>query len=193
MWRYPKSNYKCTVLIQHVPTSKYLTIEPHHNNKITLYNEEQVTDASIFNVYERQTPRNNHNQDGLLSSSSTSTSKLNLIIGFQNKCTNLWLGQSSVFGSVVCTARKFGKNEEWEIDDGIMEMTKILCASANWGSGGWLNATGASQRRQGGVDGEDETENVSFTFGGYDAASKKSATLWSVIVLDDDDDDGKKP
>ncbi len=169
---------------------KYLTVEPHHNHKLTLYSYEQITDGSIFHIYERQTtrnspppPSNNHDYDGGLEQSSKN---MNQIIGLQNKSTLRWLGgQSSILGwtSVVCKAKAFGFNEEWEVDEGIMERTRILCASVNSGSGGWFNAIidenhHGSQER--GCD-----VNVSFSFGGYDALSKRNATLWTIVVMDD--------
>ena len=185
MWKYPKSDYKCSVIIQHIATQTYLTIEPHQNNKLTLHKQPH-SDASVFNVYERRTP-------GIRSAVSReddmmgTTNQLNMI-GFCNKCTRTWLGQSSFLGSVSCSARKFGKNEEWELDDGIMERTKILCASANWGSGGWLNANANSYSNNGGEqDNRTKLEGVSFAFLGYDAVSKKNASLWSVIILSDSD------
>lgn len=97
------------------------------------------------------------------------------MVGFCNKCTRTWLGQSTFLGNVDCSARKFGKNEEWELDDGLMIRTRILCASASWGSGGWLNVV-------------DNNTNGSFSFGGYDVTSKKKASLWSLVVLSDDSD-----
>ncbi len=163
MWRYPKSNYRCSVLIQHCPTQKYLTIQPKNNNRITLKPQSQ-SDASIFDIYERQ----------FTSNSKDNNSQSIKMIGFCNKCTRTWLGQSSFLGSVVCSARKFGSNEEFELDDdGVMSRTKILCTSANWGSGGWLNV----------VDYDNDTKESYFSFGGYDAASKKNASLWSLDVL----------
>ena len=51
-----------------------------------------------------------------------------------------------------------------------MEQTKLLCASANWGSGGWLKV--------------DERTGTSFTIGGFDPQSKQKASVWSIIVLD---------
>ena len=159
MWQYPKADYKCSVLVQHVPTQKYLTIVPQNGNTIAL-REKASPESSVFEVHERRTPT---------SSNGEKDRKLKMI-GLCNKCTKTWMGQSSFLGSVVCTAKKFGKNEEWELEDGIMERTKILCASANWGSGGWLNV-------------DDET-GEKFSFGGYEAASKRNASLWSVIVLD---------
>ncbi len=159
MWRFPKADYKCSVIVQHVPTQKYLTVEPHNNNKITL----QVVanpESSVFEVHERRTPTTTNGEND----------RALKMIGLCNKCTRTWMGQSTFLGSVSCTAKKFGKNEEWELDDGVMDRTRILCASANWGSGGWLNV--------------DEETGERFSFGGYDAASKKKASLWSVIVLD---------
>lgn len=189
MWRYPKSDYKCSVIIQHVATQTYVTIEPQRNNKLALYTQPH-SDASVFNVYERRTPgtrsaalssQNGHEDDIM------NTKQLNMI-GFCNKSTRTWLGQSSFLRSVSCSARKFGKNEEWELDDGIMERTKILCASANWGSGGWLDVNVIpNPDNDGQQDSRTKMESASFAFLGYDVISKKNASLWSVIVLRDSD------
>lgn len=102
---------------------------------------------SVFDIHERRESR---------------------LIGFKNKCTGTWLGQSTL-GSIMCHAKTFGRNEEWEFDDGAMTRTKMLCASANWGNGGWLEA-------------DDERE--AFSIGGHTVDSKKNASEWSVSVLD---------
>jgi len=162
MWGLPKSDFKCTVIIQHIPSQKYLTIEPHHNNKLTLQPIPHP-DASVFEVHERK---------GGTSTNQNDDKNTHKIIGFLNKCSRTWIGHSTFMSSVVCSAKKFGRNEEWELDDGIMHMTKILCVSANWNNGGWLL-----------VDEEAEY----FSFVGFDAASKKKASLWSIIVLPPDE------
>ena len=85
--------------------------------------EEQFqSDASIFGVYVRGAgsgggqqrqqqyrgdEKNNTNQHH-------QHCKNNTIIGFKNKCANRWLGQT-LFGSVACSATRFGKREEWEV------------------------------------------------------------------------------
>ena len=92
------------------------------------------------------------------------------LIGFMNKCSRTWLGQSGL-GYIVCNAKKFGQKEEWEIDDSDdMTITKILCASAHWGNGGWLQVDEA---------------NEAFSVGDYDADAKNKASMWSIVILDD--------
>ena len=165
MWKIPRSDYKCSVILQHVPSENYLIIQPQHNNKLAL-SPDAHSDASIFDVYERRTP----NKIPFNDANDSDTVKM---IGFCNRSTKKWLGQSKIFGAVACSTWTFGKNEEWELDDGMMDRTRILCASANWGSGGWLNIK------------YDEQHDCNFSFGGYDASSKKSASLWNVIVINE--------
>jgi len=145
-WSSPKSDFKCFVAVEHVETRKFLTIEPHKGNKVVLY-EDLHPDLSVFEVHERPDSR---------------------LIGFMNICTRKWLGQSTL-GYVVCNAKYFGRNEEWELDDGNMERTKVLCASANWGNGGWLKV---------------DDSNGYFSVGGYDSSEKQKASMWSVAVFD---------
>jgi hypothetical protein len=128
-----------------VNSQQYLSVEPHNKNKLALHNNLHP-DMSVFDVYERRGSK---------------------LIGIQNKCTGTWLGLS-ILGYVVCNSNKFGSNEEWELDDEPMNKTRILCASANWGNGGWLE-----------LDARMET----FSIGHYDLDSKKNAALWSMIVL----------
>ena len=92
------------------------------------------------------------------------------LVGLTNKCTRTWLGQSAM-GFIVCNSKRFGQSEEWELDgEGDMSQTKILCACANWGSGGWLTVN---------------EDNGTFSVGGYDAVAKKMAANWSIVVLDE--------
>ena len=51
-----------------------------------------------------------------------------------------------------------------------MTITKILCASAHWGNGGWLQVDEA---------------NEAFSVGDYDADAKNKASMWSIVILDD--------
>ena len=148
MWRSPPSDFKCRVAIEHVVTKKYLSIEPHNNKKISLH-EFLHPELSVFEVYERRGSK---------------------LIGFKNLCTKTWLGQSTL-GYIVCNAKKFGRNEEWELDDNNMTRTKMLCASANWGNGGWLQVN---------------EKNDAFTIVNYGLdGAKEKASIWSVIVVSD--------
>jgi len=138
------------VAIEHIATKRFLSIEPHNKNKLALHGSFHP-DMSVFEVHERRESK---------------------LMGFKNICTGTWLGQSSL-GSVLCSARVFGRNEEWELDDDIMTQTKLLCASANWGNGGWLE-----------VDADGRRE--SFAIGNYDVEAKQKAAIWSILVLNND-------
>lgn len=163
IWRSVKSDFKCWVILQHLPSNRYLTVLPHRTGNTVSLEEDFRSDSAIFGVYTRR--------------KSEST------IGFLNKCTNRWMGQSMLFGYVACSASRFGYREEWELDDAIGQNgeefelddsiarnTKILCCCANGGQGGWLDV--------------DETSGA-FEIGEFDIASKNKAPIWSVVVLDD--------
>lgn len=146
LWRSPKSDFKFSVTIQHLSTNKYLSIDPKEKNKIFLH-DDLHPDLSVFDVHER---RGSH------------------LVGFMNRCTKTWLGQSTL-GYFSCHAKKFGRNEEWEFDDAeSMARTKLLCACAAWGNGGWLKLN--------------ET-NHSFSFVEYTSESKQLASNWSIVVI----------
>jgi len=149
VWRSLKSDFKCCVGIEHVQTKRFLAVEPQNKRRLILQDEFHP-ETCAFEVHERR-----------------GSCKL---VGFQNKCTRTWLGQSAL-GYIVCKAGNFGRNEEWEIDDGNMSRTQLLCACSNYGNGGWLLV-------------HDDTENFSVL--GYDSKAKERATLWSIVVLDDD-------
>jgi len=126
-----------------------LSIEPQNKNRLGLH-DNLHPDLSVFEIHERR-------GSGL--------------IGFMNKCTRTFIGQSAL-GYVACNSNKFGRNEEWELDDENMARTKILCASANWGNGGWL---------------EVDEKHEAFSLGGYDATAKEKASMWSIVVLDENE------
>lgn len=148
LWRSPKSDYKCSVTIQHTITKKYLSVEPMQKNKMTLH-DDLHPDLCIFEMHERRGSN---------------------LVGFVSKCTRTWLGQSTL-GYITCNAKKFGRNEEWEIDDVDMSRTKIICASANWGNGGWLKV--------------DETKGV-FSVTNYVTEAKLNASEWSITIVSED-------
>ncbi len=117
--------------MEHVPTGKYLSILPSNNNCPSL--EEQFqSDASIFGVYVRgggsgggqQRQQQYHGDEKSNTNQHHQHCKNNTIIGFKNKCANKWLGQT-LFGSVACSATKFGKREEWEVS--VMQEYMFIC------------------------------------------------------------------
>lgn len=184
VWRSPKSDFECHVLIQHLATQHYLSVYSTANQKYQLCLQPELdnmlqADMCIFSVYKRRGAASTNtsssgggggaNDDDPNSSRSSPTACSSTTIGFKSKCTGKWLGQSFM-GSVVCSASKFGPREEWELDNHTMEQTKLLCASANWGSGGWLEV--------------EERTGSTFTFSGFDSNAKQKASVWSVIVLE---------
>ena len=149
LFRSPKSDWKYNVSIQHISSKKYLRIEPTQKNKVALHIDLHP-ELSVFEVHGRR------NSD---------------LVGFMNKCTRTWLGQSTL-GYIVCNVKKFGRNEEWDIDeigDVGIGRSKLLCACANWGNGGWLKV---------------DEQNESFAIGNYDSQEKKSASTWSIVIHD---------
>ena len=79
-----------------------------------------------------------------------------------------YLGQS-LLGYLVCSAARYGRAEEWELDgdaSGPGGGVAILCVGANWGSGGWLEANPAAGTVQVG--------------GSSGPAARKRAALWRV-------------
>mmetsp|Transcript_14618 Transcript_14618/g.27485 ORF Transcript_14618/g.27485 Transcript_14618/m.27485 type:complete len:491 (+) Transcript_14618:56-1528(+) len=156
LWRKPPKDFQYRVAFQHVTSQQFLSIEPHNKNKLSLH-KTLHPDMSVFDIYERRGSK---------------------LIGIQNKCTGTWLGLS-LLGYVVCNSNKFGNNEEWELDDEPMNKTRILCASAHWGNGGWL---------------EFDAKTETFLIGDYGLDSKKNAALWSIIILSNNanDDNDKR-
>lgn len=54
-----------------------------------------------------------------------------------------------------------------------LALTKMLCACANWGNGGWLE-----------VD-VNEGQDSSFSVGPFDSAAKTKASVWSIKAIDE--------
>ena len=150
MWRVSRAKILRKVTIQHVTSGKYLSVEPHNGNKLCLHTRFHP-EMSLFEIHGRP---NSH------------------LIGFKNICSKTFLGQS-FFGAIVCNATRYGRNEEWELEDDSMKNTKLLCASANGGSGGWIEVDESADK---------------FAVKGQDKVSKQKATLWQITVVEIVDD-----
>ena len=90
------------------------------------------------------------------------------VVGLRGRRTRTYLGQS-LLGYLVCSAARYGRAEEWELDgdaSGPGGGVAILCVGANWGSGGWLEANPAAGTVQVG--------------GSSGPAARKRAALWRV-------------
>ena len=89
MWKSVKTEFSCWVIIQHIQSHKYLTVDVDTNKVII---SDFAADASVFGVWKR------HEQ----------------VIGLVNRATQKWLGQT-LMGNVGCSASNFGRREEWEV------------------------------------------------------------------------------
>ena len=83
--------------------------------------------------------------------------KGNNLVGIKSKADEKWVGQN-FFGSLDCGAASFGNRQEWELendacledttketDGATAKSTRLLCASAGWGSGGYITVGSAPQ------------------------------------------------
>jgi len=91
------------------------------------------------------------------------------VVGLQNKQSVRYLGQS-MLGYLSCSSSKYGRAEEWEINDEDRD-TAIMCVGANWGNGGWLEAN---------------TAKGTVSIGGYGIEAKNNAALWRITEIDYD-------
>mmetsp|Transcript_2659 Transcript_2659/g.4140 ORF Transcript_2659/g.4140 Transcript_2659/m.4140 type:complete len:459 (+) Transcript_2659:176-1552(+) len=141
-----KPNFQSWMTIKYLPTNQYLT----QSSDGLVLTDRNCGDASVFGVYKRQGDA----------------------IGLQNKLTHKWLGMN-IWGNIRCDGSSFGSREEWEIDDRDPSRTYLLCACANWGSGGWIIMT--PQKKLISVGSEIE--------------NKRKALLWSFteVKLTEDD------
>lgn len=145
------------VTIRHLATGKYLAVV-----KGDLYLLPQVNRQScVFSVWTR--------------------TRQGRIFGLQNKCTDKWAGQS-LFGSLVCTSSTFGRREEWEADSDEKDdvasseeskhwnRTRLLCASAGWGAGGYLTV---------------RMSDFAVSLSGATAEDRKNADFWCIQETND--------
>jgi len=141
---------QCEVRIQHLPTERYVMVVDNGLLEFSAI----VKQATRFNLWKTQ----------------------GNLYGFQNSITNHWLGQStSIFlpgkqNNIVCNASSFGQREQWELDEDYQGQhqleTRLLCASANWGAGGWIKVL----------------DNGSIKILGDNSnQGKKDATLWRIV------------
>lgn len=147
MWKLRRANVIRSVIIQQVPSGKYLMVEPQYGNKLSLQSHFH-SEMSLFEIHERYGSK---------------------MVGFKNVCSKTYMGQS-FFGAIVCNSTKYGRNEEWELDDDSMKGTKLLCASANGGNGGWLQL--------------EEGSSCKFAVLGCDVVDKQKATLWNIVAME---------
>ena len=167
----PKHVLGSAVWIRHVASGKWLSVV-----KSDLYlvatPPKYGPESCLFDVYARQ---------------KNAGSQTTSLFGLKNRLTNKWLGQN-MLGSLSCSATSYGRREEWEADEDdwwskLVEKnkpgpsstrtsttTRLLCASAGWGYGGYLMV---------------RKRDLAVSIGGSTLEDKKHADLWEIIVRED--------
>lgn len=120
-WTPPKKVFDRWVTIKHIETGRYIA---DLNGSLALVDELNAK-TCIFGVWTRH-------------SSGSS------LFGLKSKSSGRFAGQT-MMGSLSCTSTSFGQREEWQVDGSNWEQTRLLCASANWGAGGYLTTVTTRQ------------------------------------------------
>jgi hypothetical protein len=148
-----KSVFYATVIIRHVETGKYLSVVGSDLYLVNRYSPISCT----FDVHKRQ----------------------GNVVGLKSRSNNKWMGQSFLTGSLLCAASTFGRREEWETDGSSnwtsparttdTMITRLLCTSAAWGQGGYIQVRVA--------------ESFAIQIGGMTADESKTAAQWSMTII----------
>jgi ElaB/YqjD/DUF883 family membrane-anchored ribosome-binding protein len=155
-----KSVFYATVVIRHVETGKYLSVL---GNDLYLVNRFSPISCA-FDVHKRQ----------------------GNIIGLKSRSNHKWMGQSFLTGSLTCSASTFGRREEWETDGSSKwtsptsdaMTTRLLCTSAGWGQGGYIQVT--------------VSNNCAIKIGGVTAADAKVAAQWTMSAITDETEGARR-
>jgi hypothetical protein len=109
-WSPAKPTYFGSVSIRHLETGKYVSVVNQDLYLVPKFHPE----SCVFALWKRQGE----------------------IFGLKNKYSSRWVGQS-LLGNIACSAYSFGRREEWEADTD-WNRSRLLCSSAGWGAGGYL-------------------------------------------------------
>ena len=113
-WTPVKPTFDRTVSIRHVKTGFYLAVRSTKGDLCLTPTFHAET--CVFGLWKRQ----------------------GQIFGLKNEFNRKWVGQG-LLGGLTCTAGSFGRREEWEVSNNDnWQDTKLVCASAGWGNGGYL-------------------------------------------------------
>lgn len=149
-WTPAKAVFKGNYSLRHVDTGKYLAVL---QNEVFLVNRRHPQTCQ-FAVHQRPNTR---------------------LAGLRNHSNRSWLGQSFLTGSLQCAAKTLGRREEFELDqvdldnvndDDTSTTTRLLCASAGWGHGGYLQV---------------HPNTFAVTIGGSSVADSQSAARFCLI------------
>ncbi len=144
-WTKPKSEFLYTASIRHVATGKYIAVSSSNGSLIL---QDKLNETCLFGIWQRQTSAK--------------------VIGWQSKYSNRWVGQN-LLGNLVCSAYTFDRREEWDADTDDWSHTRLLCASAGWGNGGYLML---------------RKEDQVLMIGGGGLQDKKIAEVWCIQEFD---------
>jgi len=112
-WTPVKPTFHASVSIRHVATGLYLAVNGSKGDLCLAKTYHHET--CVFGLWKRQ----------------------GLIFGLKSNHTRKWVGQN-LFGNLSCSAGSFGRREEWEATNEDWTSTKLICASAGWGNGGYV-------------------------------------------------------
>jgi hypothetical protein len=141
-WTPIKAVFSCNVAIRHVETGKYLSVIGSDLYLVNRYNPANCT----FGLHKRQ----------------------GSIFGLQSHSNRKWVGQSFLTGSLSCASSTFGRRDEWDADPD-WKSTRLLCASAGWGQGGYLQV---------------RASDFAILIGGATVQESKTAAKWTIINQD---------
>ena len=145
-WTPVKPTFHSSVSIRHVATGLYVAVLKNELFLTKTYHAE----TCVFGLWKRQ----------------------GQIFGLKSEHSRKWVGQN-VFGNLACSAGSFGRREEWEAANDDWTSTKLICASAGWGNGGYLLV-----RRKG----------FALLLGGNSAQDRENAAVWCIQQIQQGDE-----
>ena len=144
-WTPVKPTFHSSVSIRHVATGLYLAVLKGELFLTKTYHHE----TCVFGLWKRQ----------------------GSIFGLKSDHTRKWVGQN-MFGNLACSAGSFGRREEWEASNEDWSSTKLICASAGWGNGGYVLV-----RRK----------DFALLLGGSNAQDRDHAAVWCIKQIGGDE------
>jgi hypothetical protein len=152
-WKPIPPKFVANVVLRHIESGKYLAV---HFNELVLCNTYNPHTCQ-FAYYERQAE----------------------IFGLQSLANSKWVGQAWMTGGLAVTAKTFGRREEWQIDHNNKnwDNTRLLCASAGWGHGGYLVV---------------DDPNYTMRFVGISPADGRAAARWKIIISEETEPDTRE-
>jgi len=107
------------------------------------------------------------------------------IVGLRNRGNGKWMGQSFL-GSLQCASKSFGRREEFEVDSSPSDPTsnsgsintRLLCASAGWGHGAYLQV---------------HESNFAVSIGGSSVEDARHAARWCLVNQQQNVDVSRSP